>query len=73
MSTKVSRVELANGEVISVEHPVEWPEEVVLAWAVNNQDQSKRTSQQTEIGPANKDDDVTVGDLVKLGFMRVGL
>lgn len=72
MSTKVSRVELANGEVISVEHPVEWPEEVVLAWAVNNQDQSKRTSQQTEIGPANKDDDVTVGDLVKLGFMRVG-
>ncbi|BCV05420.1 MAG: hypothetical protein CM15mV106_360 [uncultured marine virus] len=72
MSTKVSRVELENGEVISVEHPVEWPEEVVLAWAVNNQDQSKRTSQQTDIGPANKDDDVTTGDLIKLGLMRFG-
>jgi hypothetical protein len=65
---EVSRVELPTGQVVTVEHPEEWPEYKVKAFAELNAPAATRT-QSTE-GTDNKDDEVTTGDLVKLGLSR---
>jgi hypothetical protein len=65
---EISRVELADGQVVTVEHPEDWPEYKVTSFARLNAPQAKRTESPT--GPDNKDDDLTTGDLVKLGLSR---
>ena len=65
---EVSRVELPTGQVVTVEHPEDWPEYKVKAFAELNAPAATRT-QSTE-GTDNKDDEVTTGDLVKLGLSR---
>ena len=65
---EVSRVELDNGQVITVEHPKEWNENRILAFARLNAPQAKRT--EAASGTDNKDDDVSTADLVKLGLSR---
>ena len=74
MTTKISRVELENGEVVTIEHPEKWSQAQITNFAILNAPESKRTSEQTRTGPANKDDDdITVGSLVKLGLARFAL
>lgn len=65
---ETSRVELADGQVVTVEHPDDWPEYKVTAFAELNAPQATRTDALT--GTDNKDDDVTTMDMVKLGLSR---
>ena len=65
---EVSRVELDDGQVVTVEHPEEWSEDRILAFARLNAPEAKRT--EAASGTDNKDDDVSTTDLVKLGLSR---
>lgn len=65
---EVSRVELDNGQVVTVEHPEEWNESKILAFARLNAPEAKRT--EAASGTDNKDDDVSTTDLIKLGLSR---
>lgn len=66
---ETSRVELPDGQVVTVEHPDDWAEHKVIAFAELNAPQATRTDADT--GPTdNKDDDLTTTDLVKLGLSR---
>jgi len=67
MST-VSRVELDTGQVVTVDHPEEWPEYKVIAFAELNAPEATRT--EAPSGTDNKDDTVTMGDLLALGPAR---
>ena len=67
MST-VSRVELDTGQVVTVDHPEEWPEYKVIAFAELNAPEATRT--EAPSGTDNKDDTVTMGDLLSLGPAR---
>jgi len=73
MKKKISRVELDNGEVVSIEHPEEWSDLQITNYAALNSSQAKRTSQHDASGPANKDDEITNTDLVQLGLARFGI
>lgn len=73
MATKISRVELENGEVVTVEHPEKWTQNQITNFAILNASDSKRTSEASVSGPANKDDEITTKDLVGLGLARFGL
>lgn len=73
MTKKISRVELDNGEVVSIEHPEGWTDLQITNYALLNAPQAKRTSQHDASGPANKDDEITNTDLVKLGIARFGI
>lgn len=73
MTTKISRVELDNGEVVSIEHPEKWTQSQITNFALLNAPESKRTSDYSSSGVANKDDDITTKDLVGLGLARFGL
>lgn len=66
--SKVSRVELDTGQVVTVDHPEEWPEHKVIAFAELNAPEATRT--EAPSGTDNKDDTVTTGDLVALGVSR---
>lgn len=66
---KVSRVELEDGNVVSVEHPDDWNEERIKAFARLNGPASKRTEQISGTDNAD-DDDITTTDLVKLALSR---
>ena len=70
MATKISRVELENGEVVTVEHPEKWTQNQITNFAILNAPDSKRTSEASVSGPANKDDEITTKDLVGLGLAR---
>jgi hypothetical protein len=63
-----SRVELDDGQVVTVEHPEEWPESKILAFARLNAPAAKRT--EAASGTDNKDDEVSTTDLIKLGLSR---
>ena len=65
---EVSRVELPTGQVVNVEHPEDWPDYKVTAFAELNAPAATRT--QSSKGTDNKDDTVTTADLVKLGLSR---
>jgi len=65
---EVSRVELDNGQVVTVEHPEEWNESKILAFARLNAPEAKRT--EAASGTDNKDDEVSTTDLIKLGLSR---
>jgi|DEB0MinimDraft_6_1074348.scaffolds.fasta_scaffold06098_3 hypothetical protein len=65
---EVSRVELDDGQVVTVEHPEEWSENKILAFARLNKPEAKRT--EAASGTDNKDDDISTTDLVKLGLSR---
>ena len=73
MTKKISRVELDNGEVVSIEHPEGWTDLQITNYALLNAPQAKRTSQHNASGPANKDDEITISDLVQLGIARFGI
>ena len=73
MTTKLSRVELDNGEVVTIEHPEKWTQDQITNFAILNAPESKRTSDYSASGVANKDDEVTTKDLVGLGLARFGL
>jgi hypothetical protein len=73
MTTKISRVELENGEVVTVEHPEKWTTSQITNFAILNAPDAKRTSNHSVSGPANKDDEVSTTDLIKLGLARFGL
>jgi hypothetical protein len=73
MTKKISRVELDNGEVVSIEHPEGWTDLQITNYAALNASQAKRTSQHDASGPANKDDEITNADLVQLGLARFGI
>jgi hypothetical protein len=73
MTTKISRVELENGEVVTVEHPEKWTQSQITNFAILNAADSKRTSESSTSGPANKDDEITTKDLIGLGLARFGL
>jgi len=65
---EVNRVELDDGRVVTVEHPEEWSEDRILAFARLNAPEAKRT--EAASGTDNKDDEVSTTDLVKLGLSR---
>jgi hypothetical protein len=65
---EVSRVELDDGQVVTVEHPEDWNENKVIAFARLNSSQARRT--EAVEGTDNKDDEVSTADLVKLGLSR---
>ena len=65
---EISRVELDDGQVVTIEHPEEWPESKILAFARLNAPSAKRT--EAPSGTDNKDDEVSTTDLVKLGLSR---
>jgi hypothetical protein len=73
MTTKLSRVELDNGEIVTIEHPEKWTQDQITNFAILNAPESKRTSDYSASGVANKDDEVTTKDLVGLGLARFGL
>lgn len=73
MTTKLSRVELENGEIVTVEHPEKWTQDQITNFAILNAPESKRTSDYSTSGVANKDDEITTKDLVGLGVARFGL
>ena len=66
-----NRVELPDGRVVTVEHPDYWTEAQIIAFAELNAPQAKRTESPT--GTDNKDDDITTGDMVKLGLSRMAV
>jgi len=65
---EISRVELADGQIVTVEHPDNWPEYKVTSFARLNAPQATRTG--ALAGTDNKDDNVTTMDMVKLGLSR---
>ena len=65
---EISRVELPDGQVVTVEHPDDWAEHKVIAFAELNAPQATRTESPT--GTDNKDDSITTSDMVKLGLSR---
>ena len=73
MTTKLSRVELDNGEIVTVEHPEKWTQDQITNFAILNAPESKRTSEHSMSGPANKDDEITSSDLIKLGLARFSM
>jgi len=68
---EISRVELPTGQVVTVEHPEDWPEYKVTAFAELNAPSAVRT--EAPSGTDNKDDDVTTVDAIKLGLARTAM
>lgn len=68
---EISRVELPTGQVVTVEHPEDWPEYKVTAFAELNAPSAVRTNAPS--GTDNKDDDVTTVDAIKLGLARTAM
>ena len=65
---KVSRVELEDGQVVTVEHPENWEDFRVEAFARLNAPLAKKT--ESNGSTDNSEDDISTADLVKLGLSR---
>jgi len=65
---KVSRVELEDGQVVTVEHPEDWKSYKIEAFARLNAPSAKKT--ESSGATDNKEDDISTADLAKLGLSR---
>lgn len=71
MTKKISTIEYNDGQVARIEHPEEWDQDKVLAWARLNREQTKTTGAAS--GTDNKEDDPGVLDLLSLGASRLAV
>ena len=71
MAKKISTIEFSDGQVARIEHPEEWDQDKVLAWARLNREQTKTTGSAS--GTDNKEDDLGVLDLLSLGASRLAV
>ena len=70
MAKKISRVELSDGSVVTVEHPEKWDASQIKAFARLNKKPSKTKSVNTVTDNADDANEISTADAVKLGLSR---
>ena len=70
MAKKISRVELGDGSVVTVEHPEKWDASQIKAFARLNKKPSKTKSVNTVTDNADDANEISTADAVKLGLSR---